>query len=129
MWIRFIGDAYRCRSKNDLQCMRIVKVRSMLYRESFRYYVNGNHVLFGAGILRMTLGRCRYLGSFLSKLLYPVVKGADSNAVLAAPVNICHATGPAFIDKFQLFFFWNSGFSGVCHDVVLHNCSCCSKIV
>ena len=73
--------------------------------------------------------RCRYLGSFLSKLLYPVVKGADSNAVLAAPVSICHATDPAFIDKFQLFFFWNSGFSGVCHDVVLHNCSCCSKIV
>ena len=64
--------------------MRIVKVRSMLYREAFRYYVNGNHVLFGAGILRMTIGRCRYLGSFFSKLLYPVVKGADSNAVLAA---------------------------------------------
>ena len=109
--------------------MRIVKVRSMLYREAFRYYVNGNHVLFGAGILRMTIGRCRYLGSFFSKLLYPVVKGADSNAVLAAPVNVCHATGPAFIDKFQLFFLWNSRFSGVCHDVVLHNCSCCSKIV
>ena len=33
----------------------------MLYREMFRYYVNGNHVLFGAGILRMTIGRCRYL--------------------------------------------------------------------
>ena len=49
------------------------------------------HVLFGAGILRMTIGRCRYLGSFFSKLLYPVVKGADSNAVLAAPVNVCHA--------------------------------------
>ena len=63
------------------------------------------------------------------QLLYPVVKGADSNAVLAAPVNVCHATGPAFIDKFQLFFLWNSRFSGVCHDVVLHNCSCCSKIV
>lgn len=59
----------------------------------------------------------------------PSSKGADSNAVLAAPVSICHATGPAFIDKFQLFFFWNSGVSGVCHDVVLHNCSCCSKIV
>lgn len=40
-----------------------------------------------------------------------------------------YATGPAFIDKFQLFFLWNSRFSGVCHDVVLHNCSCCSKIV
>ena len=70
----------------------------------FRYDINGNHILSGTGMLRMTIGRCRYLGSFLSKLLYPVVKGADSNAVLAAPVNICHATGPAFIDKFQLFF-------------------------
>ena len=104
--------------------MRIAKVRSMLYRESFLYYVYGNHVLFGAGILRMTIGRCRYLSSFFSKLLYPVVKSADSNAVFAAPVNTCHTTGSALIDKFQLFFFWNSGFSGVC--LILLLVSVCS---
>ena len=44
-------------------------------------------------------------------------------------VDICHAAGAAFIDKFQLFLFGNTGFTGVCHDVVLHNCSCCSEIV
>ena len=54
----------------------------------------------------------------------PVVKSADSNAVFAAPVNICHTTGSALIDKFQLFFFWNSGFSGVC--LILLLVSVCS---
>lgn len=95
----------------------------------FRYDINGNHILSGTGIIRMTISRFRDLGRFSTKLFYLVIKSTDSDAVLTTPVDICHAAGAAFIDKFQLFLFGNTGFTDICHDVVLHNCSCCSEIV
>lgn len=39
----------------------------------------------------------------------PSSKSTDSNAVLTTSVDICHAAGAAFIDKFQPFFFGNTG--------------------
>ena len=47
----------------------------------------------------------------------PVVKGAYCNIVLATLVGICHATLAAFIDKPDLFRYWNTGFASTCHNL------------
>lgn len=90
----------------------------MLFRNVIRNNVNGNHVLFRAWNLKMTIiRRWDLIRCCFPTTADPVVKGAYCNAVFTTLVSICHAALTAFIDKSDLFHHRNAGLASTCHNL------------
>src|SRR5699024_1168741 len=90
----------------------------MLFRNVIWNNVNGDHVLFRAGNLKMTVICCwDLIRCGFSAAADPVVKGAYCNIVLTTPVSICHAALTAFIDKPDLFRHRDTGFASTFHNL------------